>query len=49
MEIKKSLPAVKKGELKAELDKEGLPTVYKNVIDVDILNKVLSIMEKYTN
>lgn len=49
MEIKKSLPAVKKGELKEELDKEGLPTVYKNVIDVDILNKVLSIMEKYTN
>ena len=49
MEIKKSLPAVKKGELKEELDKEGLPTVYKNVIDVDILNKVLSIMEKYKN
>ena len=49
MEIKKSLPAVKKGELKEELDKEGLPTVYKNVIDVYILNKVLSIMEKYTN
>lgn len=49
MEIKKSLPAVNKGKLKAELEEKGLPTAYKNVIDVDILNKVLSIMEKYTN
>ena len=49
MEKKKGLSAVNKGKLKAELEEKGLPTAYKNVIDVDILNKVLSIMEKYTN
>ena len=41
IEKRNTLPANEKSAMKAKLEKEGLPTTYKNVTDVEILKKVL--------
>lgn len=41
---KNSLPANKKAALKGKLEKNGLPTAFKNVTDAEILKKVLAVM-----
>ena len=41
IEKRNALPANEKSAMKAKLEKEGLPTAYKNVTDVEVLKKVL--------
>lgn len=41
---KNLLPANKKAALKGKLEKNGLPTAFKNVTDVEVLKKVLIVM-----
>ena len=41
IEKRNALPANAKSAMKAKLEKEGLPTAYKNVTDVEVLKKVL--------
>ena len=41
VEKRNALPANEKSAMKAKLEKEGLPTAYKNVTDVEVLKKVL--------
>lgn len=41
---KNSLPANKKAALKGKLEENGLPIAFKNVTDVDVLKKVLTVM-----
>lgn len=43
---KNSLPANKKAALKVKLEENGLPIAYKNVTDIDVLKKVLAVMEE---
>ena len=41
IEKRNALPANEKSAMKTKLEKEGLPTAYKNVTDVEVLKKVL--------
>jgi hypothetical protein len=43
---KNSLPANKKAALKGKLEENGLPIAFKNVTDIDVLKKVLVVMEE---
>ena len=40
----KGMPAPKKAEIKSKLEKEGLPTAFKTVTDIDILKQVIKII-----
>ena len=40
-----ALPPVKKKEMKEKLERAGLPTVFKNVTDAAVLQKVLDMFK----
>ena len=40
-----SLPPIEKKAMKEKLEAAGLPTAYKNVTDIEILNKVLAMFD----
>lgn len=40
----KGMPAPKKAEIKSKLEKEGLPTAFKTVTDIDVLEQVIKII-----
>lgn len=47
LEIKNSVSASDKTKLKNELTELGLPTAYKNIDDIEMLNKCLAVFAKY--